>query len=340
MFKRLSISGFRGIQPLVLSAHDKTGLLVLCGPSGSGKSAVYDSLAVVQQIARGATVVSQLSSIVGQCSTALLQRPLELALEFDVQHIAFRYELCLAPRLDAVLKECLRYVKEGDAGGVRTSFVYQGGQITHELLGQGQSQNYVLPINTLALSTVVAAHKDDPLSLARQYLAGMLMVRPDIPRMNDSVLGPQWLNDSCANLSNCIAMAFQTMPAVYSKIEAFCMQMIPGFEYLIVRDHPSVGRFLYLRKNGIELSVSRLSSSEKIFLIAAFVAMFGQLVSGYFSVWDDFLAYIPDVQRSQLVDLLRRSCTVGQCLVCTSVFPSLFSPDELIEVKPTKGVFV
>jgi len=258
--------------------------------------------------------------------------------EIEVALNASVYEYVIAFEFPEGFKE-LRVLEEKFAVNGKPVYTREHAQVrlvqregARSLEDLAKSPSFRIDWHMVALPIVQEQSRADPLFLFKQWLAGMLILRP-IPRLilgdsNQETLQPNPLvTDFGAWFSGLLAYA----PAAYSKIDAYLKQLMPDLKDI---KNPAIGKDS--RSLVVQFSVDHgsprtveslsvpfedLSDGEKCFMICALVVAANDAYGPLVCFWDEPDNYLALAEVGHFVLAVRKAFQPGGQFIATSHNP-------------------
>jgi energy-coupling factor transporter ATP-binding protein EcfA2 len=321
MIRRLYIHNFRCLENFELPIARQSSALLI-GKNGVGKTTVSKALEILQKIARG---TNRVGDLVNDHDLAWGRADVPMRFEIEVELNAKIYMYVIAFEFPKGFKE-LRVLDEKFAVDGTPVYTRQLAQvILAKTVGEGEAK-FRIDWHLVALPIVQEQSSEDPLSVFKQWLARMLILRP-IPSLisGDSKLetlepNPDG-NDFAAWFSGLLASA----PAAYSQIDEYLKQVMPD---LVDIQNPSIGpNFRSLRvqfssdQRTLKLPFEDLSDGEKCFMICALVLAAKTSYPSVACFWDEPDNYLALSEVGHFVLALRKAFQIGGQFIATSHNP-------------------
>jgi hypothetical protein len=191
--------------------------------------------------------------------------------------------------------------------------------------GQETESKFLIDWHLVALPIVQQRSTEDPLSVFKQWLARMLILRP-MPSLilgesesKDETLQPNLqVTDFGAWFSGLLADA----PFAYTKIDEYLKQVMPDLKDiknpLVGRDSRSLVVQFSNDQGSVALPFEDLSDGEKCFMICALVLAANGAYGPLFCFWDEPDNYLALDEVGHFVLALRRAFQSGGQFIATS----------------------
>jgi hypothetical protein len=334
VIRRLYVHNFRCLENFELPVLGQSSVLLI-GNNGSGKTTVGAALEILQRIARGTNRVGDLVKP-KDFTRGRIDVPMRFEIEVELK--ASIYEYVVAFEFPEGFKE-LRVLEEKFAVNGKPVYTREHAQVQlgqkegiRSLQDLAKTANFRIDWHMVALPIVQEQSRTDPLFLFKQWLAGMLILRP-IPRLilgdsNQETLQPNpQVTDFGAWFSGLLAYA----PAAYSKIDAYLKQLMPDLKDI---KNPVIGKDS--RSLVVQFSADRgsprtveslsvpfedLSDGEKCFMICALVVAANDAYGPLVCFWDEPDNYLALAEVGHFVLALRKAFQPGGQFIATSHNP-------------------
>ena len=334
MIRRLYVHNFRCLENFELPVSGQSSVLLI-GNNGSGKTTVGAALEILQRIARGTNRVGDLVKP-KDFTRGRIDVPMRFEIEVELNRSI--YEYVIAFEFPVGFKE-LRVLEEKFAVNGKPVYTREHAQVqlgqkegTLSLSDLARTAKFRIDWHMVALPIVQEQSRTDPLFLFKQWLAGMLILRP-IPRLilgdsSEETLQPNpQVTDFGAWFSGLLAYA----PAAYSRIDAYLKQLMPDLKDI---KNPVIGKDS--RSLVVQFSADRgspgtveslsvqfedLSDGEKCFMICALVVAANDAYGPLVCFWDEPDNYLAPAEVGHFVLTLRKAFQRGGQFIATSHNP-------------------
>jgi len=321
VIRRLYVHNFRCLEnfELPISGHSSA---LLIGKNGAGKTTVGLALEILQRIARG---TNRVGDLVKPKDLPLGRSNVPMRFEIEVELNAKIYAYVVAFEFPDGFKE-LRVLDEKLAVGGMPVYTRQLAQVNLAKTSGDVEAKFRIDWHLVALPIVQEVSAEDPLSIFKQWLARMLILRP-MPSLisgdsKEETLQPNpQVTDFAAWFSGLLAYA----PPAYTRIDEYLKQVMPDLQDI---QNPLSGpdsRSLVVRfsngRQSLKLPLGDLSDGEKCFMICALVLAASNAYGSMLCFWDEpdnFLA-LPEV--GYFVLALRKAFQSGGQFIATSHNP-------------------
>jgi predicted ATPase len=319
MIRRLHVHNFRCLENFELPVSGQSSVLLI-GKNGSGKTTVGFALEILQRIARG---TNRVGDLVKPKDLARGREDVPMRFEIELELDAKTYEYVIAFEFPNGFKE-LRVFEEKLSVSGKPIYTREVAQV--HLAKTSQDAKFLLDWHLVALPVVQEQSTKDPLSIFKQRLAQMLILRP-IPSLilgdsTDETLEPK------ADLTNFAAWFCALTvhyPAAYAKIAEYLKQVMPDLKDI---QNPLTGkdsRSLIVQfssdQGSLKLPFDDLSDGEKCFMICALVLAANNEYGPVLCFWDEPDNHLALSEVGHFVLALRKSFQSGGQFIATSHNP-------------------
>lgn len=321
MIRRLYVHNFRCLENFELPTLSHSSVLLI-GKNGSGKTTVGFALEIFQRIARGTNRVDDLAK---PKDLARGRADVPMRFEIEVELDTEIYEYVIAFELPKGFKE-LRVLEEKLAIGGKPVYTRQLAQVHLLKTSHEKEAKFLIDWHVVALPIVQQRSTKDPLSIFKQWLARILILRP-IPSLirgdsNKETLQPDiQVSDFGAWFSGLVAYA----PAAYTKIDQYLKEVMPD---LMDIKNPVTGtdsRSLVIQfsnhHGSLNLPFEDLSDGEKCFMICAMVLAANNAYGPVLCFWDEPDNFLALSEVGHFVLALRKAFQSGGQFITTSHNP-------------------
>jgi predicted ATPase len=296
--------------------------VLLIGKNGSGKTTVGLALEVLQRIARG---TNRVDGLVKPKDFARGRSDVPMRFEIEIELRGKIYGYSIAFELPEGAKE-LRVLEEKIEVGGELLYTREDGQARTEAKRGDRTYTFVIDRQLVALPIIQDMLTSDPVSVVKQWLARMLILRP-IPSLisgdsHQETLEPNpQVTDFGAWFSGLLAYA----PSAYASIDRYLKLVMSDLSDI---KNPSVGKDS--RSLEIQFSNDRgsasfpfedLSDGEKCFMICALVLAANKTYGPLFCFWDEPDNYLAPSEVGHLIMALRTAFQSGGQFIATSHNP-------------------
>lgn len=331
VIQRLYVHNFRCLENFELPISGQSSTLLI-GNNGVGKTTVAFALELLRNIARGKNRIGELV-VPGDFTRGRIETPMRF--EIEVKLATGLYSYVLALEFPKGFKE-LRVLTENLSLDGTPVYTRDGAQVSFARRGNDREAHFNIDWHLVALPIIQA--DNDPISVFRQWLARMLILRP-VPglMLGDSdkeTLEPNiQVTDFAAWFSGVIAYA----PSAYSKIDSYLKQVIPDLDDI---KNPMVGsdvRSLKIQfaheERRLTVPFRDLSDGEKCFMICAMVIAASSTYGPLFCYWDEPDNFLALSEVGHFVLALRKTFQSGGQFIAASHNPEAirqFSDDNTL----------
>jgi len=321
VIRRLYVNNYRCLQNFDLPIGGKPSALLI-GKNGAGKTTVGSVLEILQKIARGTNRVGELVKP-KDFTRALTDAPMRFEIEVDLNSGVYGYSLAL--ELPAGFKE-LRILEEKLTIDGKAVYTRDVAQVHLAKWGKDGTADFVIDWHLVALPIIQLYPPNDPLSVFKQWLAQMLVLRP-IPGLirgesDQETLQPNRLvTDIGAWFTGLLALA----PSAYAKIDDYLKQVMPDLQEvrnpLIGADSRSMVFQFASEQGNVAIPFEDLSDGEKCFVICALVLAANSTYGPLVCFWDEPDNYLSLDEVGHFILALRKAFQSGGQFIATSHNP-------------------
>ena len=318
MIRRLYVNNFRCLENFELPISGQPSALLI-GKNGSGKTTVGLGLEILQRIARG---VNRVGELVRPKDFSRGRSDVPIRFEIEIELEATIYGYLIAFELPKDFKE-LRVLEEELRVGNKAVYTRHLAQVHLAKTGQDKEAKFLIDWHLVALPIIQEQSLKHPLSIFKQWLSRMLILRP-IPSLikGDSeaeTLQPNPLvSDFGAWFSGLLAYA----PAAYTRIDQYLRDVMPDLKDiknpLIGKDSRSLVVQFSNEQGSLTLPFEDLSDGEKCFMICALVLAANKAYGPVLCFWDEPDSFLAPSEIGQFVLDLRKEFRSGGQFIATS----------------------
>jgi predicted ATPase len=327
VIRRLYVHNFRCLENFELPISGRSSVLLI-GKNGSGKTTVSLALEILQKIARGTNRVGDLVKI-KDLARGRTDVPLRFEIEVDVG--ARTYGYTIAFEFPEGFKE-LRVFEEKLTLDGKPVYTREAAQVHLSKAGQEKEANFFIDWHLVALPIVQLKSSDNTLSVFKEWLARVLILRP-MPSLikGDSEEDTTRPNIDVTDFGAWFSGVLTDSPSAYAKISEYLRQVMPDLKDI---KNPSVGRdFRSLTvqfsmeqgsppvPSSVTLPFADLSDGEKCFMICALVLAANDAYSPLVCFWDEPDNYLAVSEVGHFVSALRKAFQSGGQFIATSHNP-------------------
>lgn len=321
MIRRLYVHNFRCLENFELPISSRSSVLLI-GKNGAGKTTVGFALEILQRIARG---TNRVGDLVKPKDLARGRADVPMRFEIEVELDSKNYGYVIAFDFPKGFKE-LRVLEEKLSVGGKPVYTREKALVSlAKTAGEGAAK-FRIDWHLVALPIVQEQSPADPLSIFKQWLARMLILRP-IPCLisgyseRETLQPKPDLSDLAAWFSGLVSY----VPAAYSKIDEYLKQVMPD---LLDIQNPASGadsRSLIVQfsneQGRLRLAFEDLSDGEKCFVICAVVLAAKNAYESVVCFWDEPDNYLALSEVGHFVLALRKAFQSGGQFIATSHNP-------------------
>lgn len=321
VIRRLHVHNFRCLRNFDLPVSGQSSVLLI-GNNGSGKTTVGFALEILQKIARGTNRVGELVQP-KDFSGVLTHEPMRF--EIVVELNAKVYEYAIAFELPTGFKE-LRVLEERLAVDGKPVYTREVAQVHLRKTANEESARFLVDWHLVALPIVQEQSTVDPLSVFKQWLARMLILRP-IPSLilGDSKGDTLQPNPQVTDFGTWFTGLLASAPSAYATIDEYLRQIMPDLKDiknpLIGKDSRSIEIHFANDNGSIRVPFEDLSDGEKCFMICAVVLAANDAYGPLLCFWDEPDNYLALSEVGHFVLALRTAFQSGGQFIATSHNP-------------------
>lgn len=320
MIRRLYVHNFRCLENFDLTLREPSVLLI--GKNGSGKTTVVLALEILQKIARGTNRVAEL---VGPKDLTRGRRDLPMRFEIEADINRSSYSYTIAFELPAEFRE-LRVLEEKLSVNGRSIYAREMAQVNLARTGRDLEATFRIDWHLVALPIVQEQSKNDPLFTFRQWLAGILILRP-IPCLiaGDTEDEAPWPNLQVTDFGAWFSGLLKYAPATYSVIERYLREIMPDFRDIqnrpVGKGAQSISVQFSNDQGNLSIPFADLSDGEKCFMICALVLAAHEADGSLVCFWDEPDNYLAIDEVGHFILALRAAFEASGQLIATSHNP-------------------
>jgi ABC-type cobalamin/Fe3+-siderophores transport system ATPase subunit len=321
VIRRLYIHNFRCLENFELPISRLSSVLLI-GKNGAGKTTVSFALEILQKIARGTNRVADLVRP-RDLSRGRTEVPVRFEIEVELGSRIYGYTIAFEFPLG--FKE-LRVFEEKLALDGKPVYTRELAQVHLSRVGQEKEANFFIDWHLVALPIVQLKSTDDSLSVFKDWLARILILRP-VPSLikGDSEEDTTRPNLEVTDFGAWFSGVLADSPSAYAKIADYLRQVMPDLKDI---KNPTVGRdFRSLvvqfsnDQGSVTLPFADLSDGEKCFMICALVLAANDAYSPLVCFWDEPDNFLAVSEVGHFVLALRKAFRSGGQFIATSHNP-------------------
>lgn len=325
VIRRFYVHNFRCLENFELNLAGRASTLLI-GNNGSGKSTVAAALEVLQKIGSGTNRVKELVSI-NDLTRGRSDLPVRFEIDLDIGNHLFGYTIAF--ELPDGFKE-LRVLDEKLFFDGRPIYTREVAKVHLASAGGDGQADFKIDWHLVALAIIQQRLPGDPLSVFKQWLGQMLILRP-IPSLisgestEETLVPDPYVRHFGAWFSGLIAHA----PSAYGTVAQYLQQVIPDLKDIT---NPKTGpdsRNLVVQfatdQGSFHVPFASLSDGEKCYMICALVLATKAANDPMFCFWDEPDNYLALNEVGHFVMELRKAFQSGGQFVATSHNPEAIS---------------
>jgi predicted ATPase len=318
VIRRLYIHNFRCLENFELPISGQSSALLI-GKNGAGKTTVSFALEILQRIARGTNRVGELVEP-KDLTGGRTQVPVRFEIEVELGTRIYGY--VVAFEFPEGFKE-LRVFEEKLTVNGKPVYTRKMAQVQLSKAGPEKEANFFIDWHLVALPIVQLKSTDDTLSVFKEWLARMLILRP-MPSLilGDSKEDTTRPNPQVTDFGAWFSGVLADAPSAYTKFAEYLRQVMPDLKDV---KNPTVGRdFRSLtvqfanNRGTLTLPFGDLSDGEKCFMICALVLAANDAYSPLVCFWDEPDNYLAVSEVGHFILALRRAFQSGGQFIATS----------------------
>lgn len=296
--------------------------VLLIGKNGAGKTTVGLALEILQKIARG---TNRVGDLVKPKDLARGRTDVPMRFEIEVEIESHRYAYVVAFELPEGFKE-LRVFEEKLAVDGKPIYTRQVAQVNLARAGhagQEKEAKFMIDWHLVALPIVQQQSAKDPLSIFKQWLERVLILRP-IPGLilGDSKEETLLPNPQVGNFGDWFSGLLAYAPAAYATVEEYLKQVMPDLKDiknpLVGKDSKSLVVQFSSEQGSLRIPFEDLADGEKCFMICALVLAANNHYGPVLCFWDEPDNYLALSEIGHFVLALRKGFQSGGQFIATS----------------------
>jgi len=321
VIRRLYVHNFRCLENFELPISGQSSVLLI-GKNGAGKTTVGIALEILQKIARG---TNRVGDLVKPKDLARGRTDVPMRFEIEVKLQGNVYEYVIAFEFPTGFKE-LRVLEEKLAVDGKPVYTREVAQVHLAKTGHEIEASFRIDWHLVALPIVQEQSTNDPLFIFRQWLAGILILRP-MPSLirGDSELETLRPNLQVTDFGAWFSGLLAHAPSAYTKIDEYLKQVMPDFKDirnpLVGKDARSLVVQFSNDQGTLTLPFEDLSDGEKCFAICALVLAANNVYGPVTCFWDEPDNYLALSEVGHFVIALRKAFETGGQFIATSHNP-------------------
>ena len=321
VIKRFYVHNFRCLENFELPIAGRSSTLLI-GKNGAGKTTVSSALEILQKIVRG---TNRVRDLVAPEDLSRGRADVPMRFEIEVELDATSYGYAIAFEFPEGFRE-LRVLEEKLSVEGKQVYSRELAQVRLAKSGQAKEAEFSIDWHLVALPIVHEDSAEDPLSMFKQWLARMLILRP-VPSLilggsEQETLQPNpQVTDLAAWFSGLLASA----PSAYTKIDEYLRPLMHDLKDIknprVGRDARSLIVQFSNEKGSLSLRFDDLSDGEKCFMICAVVLAANESYGPLLCFWDEPDNYLALSEVGHFVLALRKAFQSGGQFIATSHNP-------------------
>lgn len=318
VIRRLYVHNFRCLENFELPISGKSSALLI-GKNGAGKTTVGLALEILQRIARGTNRVGDLLDP-KDLTRGRTDVPVRFEVEVELEGKIYGY--AVAFEFPEGFKE-LRIFEEKLTVDGTSVYTREVAQVHLAKTGWEKEANFLIDWHLVALPIVQLKPTDDTLSVFKEWLSRMLILRP-MPSLilGDSKTETVQPNPAVTDFGAWFSGLLADTPSVYTKIADYLKQVMPDLKDIknqkVGRDSRSLVVQFSNEQGSLSLPFGDLSDGEKCFMICALVLAANDAYGPLVCFWDEPDSYLAMDEVGHLVLALRTAFQSGGQFIATS----------------------
>ena len=321
VIKRFYVHNFRCLENFELPVSGLSSVLLI-GRNGSGKTTIGLALEILQKIARTTNRIGDLVKP-KDLSRGRAEVPMRFEIDVDLGGKIYSYVIALdfsegsgEPR---VLDEKL-------AVDGNPSYSREPRQIHLTRTDQWEEANFPIDPQLAALSIAQHWPPKNPISVLKQWLARLLILRP-IPSLirGDSEQDTLQPNLQVTNFAAWFSGLLASTPPAYAKIDEYLKQLMPDLKHihnpLVAKNARSLVVQFSNGQGSATIPFEDLSDGEKCFMICATVLAANEAYGPLLCFWDEPDSHLALSEVGQFVLALRKAFQSGGQFIAASHNP-------------------
>lgn len=318
VIKRLYVHNFRCLENFELPISGQSSVLLI-GKNGAGKTTVSFAIEILQKIARG---TNRVGGLVKPKDLTRGRSDVPMRFEIEVELESKIYAYVIAFEYPEGFRD-LRVHEEKLTVDGKPVYSRKVSQVYLAKTGQENEAKFIIDWHLVALPIIQLQPTKNPLSVFKQWLANMLILRP-MPSLirGDSDQETLQPNPPVSDFSAWFSGLLAHAPSAYTRIDEYLKQVMPDLNDI---KNPEIGtdsRSLFVQfsnsQGSLTLPFEDLSDGEKCFMICALVLAANHAYGPLFCFWDEPDNYLALSEVQHFVMALRRAFQSGGQLIATS----------------------
>jgi predicted ATPase len=318
---RLYVHNYRCLENFELKLADMPSCLII-GKNGAGKTTVCFALEVLQQAAQGIHRVRDLVTP-DDFSLTRLDPTMRFELEAKIDGTRFEYKLLL--ELPEDFKE-LRVAEESLIANGEAVYSRSLAQVTLNRKEQERFASFPVDWHLIALPVIQERSTAEPVAVFRQWLAGILILRPFPTEINGESQGESLLPEpDGSNFGDWFSGLLGQYPSAYKFIDNYLQEVLPGFEDILNVRIAEKAKSIHLKfrdaETAIQIPLAAMSDGEKCFVLASVVLAAKEVKGNLTCFWDEPDNFLGISEVGHFALQLSARISRGGQFLCTSHHP-------------------
>ena len=320
MIRRFYVHNFRCLENFELPLAGRSSTLLI-GNNGSGKSTISAALWILQRIARGTSLLTELLDPL-DLSRGRSDVPMRFEIEVELEGRIYAYMIAI--ELAKKLGE-LRVREEKLAVDGVPIYSRESTNVRVSDSSGGEDVSIIIDFHLVALPGVPLLREGAPLSVIKQWLTRMLILRPVPSLIFGDARETLISTPDLADFAQLFWGLFNHAPSAYGKSIEYLREVMPDLKDIQNRELGRDYRGLVVQfsndHGSLSVPLGDLSDGEKCFMIGAMVLAMNDTIGPIFCFWDEPDNYLAISEVGHFVMALRKAFQKGGQFVATSHNP-------------------
>lgn len=311
MLKTLAIDNYKCFQKFQIDFARRNSVLLL-GKNGAGKSALVECLTILRSIAQGE---GRLLALLSQGSTTAWadDRHMSFSLEAEIDYCPYAYSLELELPQGFNTWRVSRETAAMDGKSIYSR------ELAHVTLASGSG--FDLDWHTVAMPMIYESSTTTPLFVLKNWLADMVLLRPDPRHMRDnSDTHSGYLDADCKDFPSWLLALLGQDFSLFEDLRKYVQDFLPDFIALKSCRNGMYGNRPEVTFHGCKRDVpfSQLSDGEKIFILQGTILALSSRRKNMTVFWDEPDNYISRGEVQSFTTELRAAFARQGQIIITS----------------------
>ena len=320
MIRRFYVHNYRCLENFELPIRGLSSALLI-GNNGAGKTTVGAALEILQKIARGTNRVGDLIRP-KDLTRGRTDTPVRFEIEVELNGHVYSYSIAF--EFPTGFKE-VRVFEERLAADGQPVYTRDTASIRLARTRTEKEASFHMDWHLVALPVIQQESTRDPLFLFKQWLAQVLILRPDPTRITgESTEESLQPNPSVSNFAAWFSGVLAGVPAAYTTIEEYLRQVMPDFRDIqkpVIGENKSLVVHFSDGEQSLALPLDDLSDGEKCFMVCALVLATNRAHGPVLCFWDEPDNYLALSEVGHFITALRKAFQSGGQFIATSHNP-------------------